>query len=836
MWRNYLTVGFRALLKNKTYAFINIFGLALGLAACLLILVYVRYETSFDAWIPNAEHTYQLQQSSVDTESGNVFRFQGSSYVAGRMLQKDFPQVEKLAYLMPTSPIILQDGRSSAAENFAFTDSNFLEVVELPLLDGDAGTALGKPGSLVMTQEEAVKRFGTEKALGRTLTLSRNGVTTDYRVTGILVDLPRNSHLDLAMIARFDPKSYWGEDAQAFETGWGFISGSVYLRLKPGADPSAIGSQMAVWEKRNIATQEGSDPSTNIGNTDDWHLVNIRDVHLGEAQEGGMTPGNDRTTITTFTIVAVLILALACINFVNLATARASQRAREIALRKVLGATRRQLITQFLGESLVVTALAMILAVAIAELVLPALAGFLESDLRLDYLGEHGMLSSMLLLLVFVAAAGGIYPAFYLSRFQPASVLKANKSASDTRGSGRVRTSLVVAQFAISIGLIVCTAVIYSQTLYAQTVDPGYRRDGLLQLQGFGRSEVDAQAERIAREIEKVKGVTAVGRSTVGVDEGGGSDFFVSRPGSQTPYRLFTHRVDTKFFPTMGIDILAGRNFDEAQSRDLGSIGSEASPEDRRKFAERGINIVVNASGAKRLGYADPRSAIGQQVMMPALAGAEFGRIPATIIGVANDARFRSVRDPLEPSVFRYSRSDLPLMEVRYDDADPSQLRERVEAIWKRHVPDVPFSGEFTDEIVAELYQAETARGQIFAGFALLAVIIGCLGLFGLAAYTAERRTKEIGIRKVLGARIRDIVRLLVWQFSKPVMLANLIAWPVAWWVMRDWLNTFDLRIDLGPTPFLAAALIALAIAVATVAGHAIKVARLNPVHALRYE
>jgi putative ABC transport system permease protein len=834
MWRNYVTVGLRVLTKSKTYAFINIFGLALGLAACLMILLYVRYETSYDAWLPKAEHTYMLQQSSIDTESGNVFRFQGSAYVAGTMIKKDFPEVEKLAYLLSGSPMIVQDGKSTVGEDVLFTDGDFLNIVELPMVRGDRRTALARPDSLVLTRSEAVRRFGSDNVLGRTLTFVRDGTPADYRVTGIIEDLPRNSHMAMAMLARFEPSTYFGDNAEAFQTAWGFIAGSVYVRLRPGADPKAIQAAIPQWEKRNIPDQSSGGQKINLGTTDDWDLVNIRDVHLGEAQDDSMTPGNDRTTIATFTIVALLILALACINFVNLATARASHRAREVALRKVLGANRRQLIVQFLGESLLVTALAMLLGVALLELALPYLASYLEADLRLEYLGASGMLPPILLLVAIVAGAGGLYPAFFLSRFQPASVLKANKSA-ETRGSGRLRASLVVAQFAISIGLIICTAVIYSQTLYAQTVDPGYRRDGLLQVTGLSRPEVEPQAEVLAREIAKVEGVASVARTNIGVDAGGNGDTFVYRPGNTKPFRLFTNRVGDGFFDTMGIETLAGRTFSDTQAKDIGTIGGDAPAEEVRAFAQRGVNIVINGSAVSRLGFASPQAAIGQQLML-SIVPAEYGPVAATIVGVVADTRFRSVRDPVQPSFYRYTRTSLPLLEVRYESSNPQSVRNNVEAIWKRHVTDVPFEAEFADEIVAELYTAETARGQIFAGFSLFAVFIACMGLFGLAAFTAERRTKEIGIRKVLGARTRDIVRLLVWQFTRPILLANLVAWPVAWWAMRDWLNGFDLRIDLGPTPFVVAGLLALTIAVVTISGHALRVARSNPIHALRYE
>ena len=548
-----------------------------------------------------------------------------------------------------------------------------------------------------------------------------------------------------------------------------------------------------------------------------------------------MTPGNDRRSIITFGVIAALILAMACVNFTNLATARASQRAREVALRKVLGANRRQLVTQFLGESVLVAGLAMLLALAFVELALPSFSAFLDADLAMTYFGEGGLILPIIGLVLLVGAAGGIYPAFYLSRFQPAKVLKANKSAAEASGSGSLRNILVVAQFAVSIGLIICTAIVYAQTVHARTADPGYKRDGLLQVENIGRREMFPLTETLIRELKQIDGVTAVGRTNIGVATRNNQNTGVQMPGRNEPINIGNYSIDTGFFETMGIELLAGRLFDESRPMDDATTPFPEDPVAERALVQRGLNVVLNELAVRRLGLGTPQAAVGKTIKM--ITDPEYGGvINATIIGVVKDSRFRSIRETIDPIIFQASRMGQSWMLVRYNASDPARVRRDVEAVWKRIAPEIPFQAQFSEEIVGELYEAEEARAQTFAGFAVLAVIVACLGLFGLAAFTAERRTKEIGIRKVLGARSRDIVKLLAWQFSKPVIIANLIAWPIAWWVMRDWLNTFDTRIDLGPTPFVLAGVLALAIAIGTIAGHAFKVARANPIHALRYE
>ena len=835
MWRNYLTVGLRALIKNKTYAFINIFGLGVGLAACLILLIYVRYETSYDSWLPNAENTYQFQSHYRSKQTGEESRMQMSAYVAGQRLKRDFPQVERSVFALSGIPVIMRGGEALPGEGVLAVDNLFFDVLQFPLIHGNSATALSRPGTAVVTRTEALRLFGREDVVGQTLTMVSRGITTDYRITGIAADPPRNSHVRFRIVTRVDIASFF-RDTPEFLTSWGWQAGWFYFTLRPGTDPATIQAGLPAWERRNIEDRVYGNQRFNQGDEQDWRLANISGIHLGDAQEAAMSPGNDQRTIITFTIIAFLILAMACVNFTNLATARAGQRAREVALRKVLGANRQQLIAQFMAESVLIAGIAMLLALALVELSLPSLSAFLDADLTMRYFGFDGMLLPVLLLTGIVGAIGGIYPSFYLSRFQPALVLKANKSAAEASGSSLLRNILVVGQFAVSIGLIICTAVVYSQTVYARTADPGYRRDGLIQVENLGRRQLIERADAIVEEMRRVPGIVSVGRSGIGITTRNDSGTSIQAPGQREPVDVGNYGVDPGFFETMGIQLVAGRLFDASRPVDRVDLPYGEDPAAERALVARGMNIVVNELAVQRMGYRSAAEAVGKNVQVAFVEPENGGFVPARIIGVVRDSRFRTIRQPIEPIMFAWFPNSAGVLLMRHDGTDPNGVRNRVEQAWKRIAPDVPFDGEFSEERIAETYEAEAARAKVFAGFAALAAIVASLGLFGLAAFTAERRTREIGVRKVLGARTRDIVQLLAWQFSKPVIIANLIAWPVAWWAMREWLNTFDARIDLGPAPFLLAGLLALAIAIGTIAGHAFKVARANPITALRYE
>ncbi|HVJ01354.1 MAG TPA: ABC transporter permease, partial [Sphingomonas sp.] len=705
MWRNYLKVAFGALTRNRTYAFINIFGLTVGLAACVLILLYVRYERSYDSWLPDADQVYQLQTYySANARGGEQKDMQLSAIAAGRALRKDFPQVEKVVWMRSFSPIVIQDGQPLQVETLRMVDDNLFEVLDLPFVRGSATTALPDSHSVALSESEAKRRFGDVDPLGKTFTIVDNTGDVDYRVTAVFRDIPKNSSISADMVARFDLGTQFADRMQQVtrfnsQQGWNFV------KLRKGADPAQITSQFATWEKRNIPDEVTNGERSNPGDDMDFGLVNIRDVHLGKAQMYPLTPGNDAGTVTTFAVIALLVLGMASINFTNLATARASQRAREVALRKVLGASRAQLITQFLAESILLTLMAMLMALALVELLLPLFNGFLEADIVMHYWGPGSIWIPAVVLVLVVGAAGGLYPAFYLSRFQPAKILKANKSSADAAGSGRLRNVLVVAQFAISIGLIVCTAVIYSQTRFARTLDAGYQREGLLQVANLDfRGVSQEQSQQLVERIRRVPGVQAAARTQIAVSPNGNqaADFFL--PGATSSVSLGLYGVETDFFEAMGMRLLAGRFFQDSQGRDDATTPFPVQIEAERALAARGINVVISESAARRLGFRSLQEAIGK-TMQGEVSLPEVGLVPSTIVGVVSDARFRSLREPIQPTVYVMQRVGFAQIAVRYAGVRPAEIRERIEQVWRQTAPLVPFSADFADDLVRQQYR-----------------------------------------------------------------------------------------------------------------------------------
>ena len=821
MLRNYLTIAIRSLARYPGQAAINVVGLALGLAGCLMIISYVRYERSYDSWLPESERVYQFQ-TTVHPPGQPDVNSQLSPFPIYEQLPGAFPQIEAITSVASGKTVTDRDGQPVFLD-VVTVDPDFFKVFNLPFLHGSAGTALPDINSVVLTESEAKRLVGTSEALGKVVSLGAGAGKRPYRVSGVLRDLPHNSNLRLGILFRRD----LGQISQG-DRSWSVLGQHHYVKFRKPGDGTVVNAGLSAWAKRVMTPIEVNGQLISLAKAGvfEFKLVPIAGVHLGKSQDGAETPGGDPRALATFAIVALLTLAMAVVNFANLSTARTLQRGREVALRKVFGASRGQLAGQFLVESLLVSAVAMLLALTLTELLTPWIARSVGADMRVAYLGTHGILPVAAILFALTALAGGLYPAFAVGRANPAPVLHTSRGSSETASSGRLRSLLVVVQFAIAIGLIVSTVVIWSQTRFLERIDPGYRRDGLVQIANAshlaqGSAYAAARATMLA-----TPGVTMVGRSSLGLGSDDTSPRLTRAPGAGEYITMTGVAVDADFLTTTGVELLAGRLVGDRVATDR----ADASPDGLKR---RGLNVVVSRSAAAKFGFRAPRAALGQDIQV-AVDGMKM--VPATIVGVVEDIRFRSARAPISPTVYLYDPTQSTQVLVRFRGTSPSAVMSALSTIWRRFEPGTPFEARFVDDISYQSYAAERGRMALFAAFAVMGVLIACLGLYALAAHAAERRTKEIGIRKVLGARTRDIVRLLVWQFTRPVIIANLIAWPVAWWLMRNWLNKFDDRITLGPTPFVLAGLLALVIAIGTIAAHAIKVASANPIRALRYE
>lgn len=827
MLRNYLAVALRNLVAHKLHAVINLGGLAVGLAACLLILLFVRDELSYERWLPKSDRIAAIE-STFFVPGREKLTFGGTPGPMKAALDTSFTsEIERAVRVYQDElPVKVGDRRFLAAVSYA--DPGFFEVFDLPIVAGVREPALADNRSILLSQRTARKFFGDAPAVGQTIVVDDDEV---YTVVGVLADLPRNTHLDFQAVALFDTARYVKQPWVAEE--WTSVNVRTYVLLRSPGALAAVEAGMPAFVDRVVDLDMPGfteAPSALMR----FDLMPIRDIHL-HADKPGYGKTGSYVAVVAFAGIALLILVVACINFVNLATARAMSRAREVAMRKVVGATRGQLVRQHLGEAVLTALVALFVAIALVELALAPFNAFLHKELRLDLLGDPSLLAIMLGLIATVGVLGGLYPAIYLSRFRPASVLKANQSGA--HGSSLLRSGLVVFQFAISIALVVCTATIYAQTVFARTLDLGFAREDRLVLSGLGDLPSGDVRATLKREIAALPGVVGVSLSSDAppLQSNNNSLLYADAAGAGERLVIENVRVDPDFFTVYGVAPLAGRLFSMDHPGDF-------QPDVDDVPADASQGVVINQAFVRKLGATRPDEVVGKVLWQATDTGKPM--IRTTVVGVVPDLYLRSVRTAVTPLLYYVKPPAGRFFSRLTVHAAPGRLRETaaaVEQVWARVAPAVPIRSDLVTAAIDRQYDADAQRGQIFAGFAVFAIGIACLGLFGLASFSAQRRTKEIGMRKVLGASVLDIVRLLVWQFSRPVLVANLIAWPLSFYVMHRWLDQFRYRIDLtSPTVFLpifgGAALLALAVAWLTTAGHAYRVARTNPGRALRTE
>lgn len=806
MFKNYFKVALRSLWKSKGFSAINIFGLAIGLATCLLITLYVVDELSYDHYNKKAERIYRIN-SDIKFGGGDL-RLTVTSDPMGAVLKKDYPQVEEYTrvYNSEGSKLVKKGNQYITEERIAYVDSTFFRVFTLPAISGDTETALNEPNTVVLTESSSKKYFNTTDVVGKTIEISNN----PYKITAVIKDIPRTSHFNFGFLLSMDNVNYqWGS----------FLSNNfqTYIVLQKGVDYKAFEKNFITVIDKYLLPQakqfmqiNSMDDFKKAGNKLEYTLMPLLDIHLHSDRFPELGTNGNIQYVYIFSAVALFVLLIACINFMNLSTARSANRAKEVGIRKVLGTEKKTLVQQFLLESILTVIIALIIGIGIAALVLP-----LFNDVSAKSFSAKDFVSGRIVLFILlvpfvVGVLAGIYPAFFLSRFKPVTVLKGSSVGIFKKSN--LRSVLVVVQFATSIILIIGTVVVYRQLQYIQNKNLGFNKEQVLIINGTGA--LQKNAEVFKNEVRNLPGVTSASfTGYLPVSSSARSDNSFSKSAvmdSKTGVNMQRWTVDYDYINTLGMQMIQGRNF----SKEFGSDSS---------------GVIVNETAAKLLGFSSP---LGEKIYT---YNNRNEPIAYNIIGVVKNFHFESLRQNIGPLCMMLGDARF-LTSFKVSTSNIQALVKQIESKWKVMAPGMPFSYRFLDDSFDEMYRSEQRVGKIAITFAVLAILIACLGLFGLVTYAAERRIKEIGIRKVLGATISNIIGMLSKDFLLLVVIAAVISFPIAWWGMNQWLQDFAYRIDISWWIFIIAGLMAAVIALITVSFQAIRAALANPVKNLRTE
>ncbi|MDZ7716648.1 MAG: FtsX-like permease family protein [Balneolaceae bacterium] len=821
MIRNFVKVAMRNLKKRKAYAFINIVGLSIGIACCIIISLYILNQLSYDDFNTNAEKIYRLKQTSISptkTEEGST-----TPYKAGPSLQAEYPNIVKnfvRFYDLDEEAHTLLDREtknSFRVSNLYFTDSTFFEVFSGKLIRGNPDEVLDNPLSIVITKEKAKIYFGDEDPIGKTLSL--NGIKSmAMEITGIMEPWPEESHMKFDVLASFSSLDVLYRRTPEYNESWFANPIWTYLELHEDASVQELKDQLPAFADKYYHSADRPETETvELG------LQPLTDIYLHSDLDSEMNPNGSIFYIYLLSIVAGFILIIACINFMNLATARSAERGSEVGIRKVLGANREQLFAQFMGESILMSFAAMVLAVLLVYLVLPYFNSFTGKELAFDLLQNTYLFFGLIGLFIFVGIIAGIYPAVVLSGFQPVNILKGNF----VKGSSGVvfRKALVTFQFMLSALLIVGTAILYMQLQHMQTKKLGFDKERIVLLP-MNQNLTAWYFDQFKEQVLSHSAITSVTAT---------SKILGSEKQTYTPYSpaslpegevssIMTMRVAHDFMETYSIDILAGRSF----SREYPSDKDEA--------------ILVNRAMLDLLELENPDEAVGEIFYFKR---GEEDQKSYRVIGVTEDFHYTSIKKEIDPLVMPLSEGTRPIVGsmsnavVKIAPGGIQSALSHLEKVWAEINPIDPFEYSFHDEELAKIYAPEMQMSKVYTAFSILCIIIACLGLFGLASFTATKRTKEIGIRKALGASVSGLMVLLSKEYVKLVLLANIIAWPIIYYFMSQWLQSFPSRITLGwnlVLVFLGSALISIIICVLTVSYQSVKAALINPVHSLRQE
>lgn len=794
MLKNYLKIAVRNIIKRKGASFLNVLGLSIGIAASILIFLYVRFELSFDRYHVNLDRIYRVCQK-IDYIN---IRTVATSAPLAAALTAEFSEIQSAARMRNIDECIIHlDERGFMENKIIWADPQIFELFSFDFIRGDPSEALTDPYSSVISERAALKYFGSEDPIGRVMTCNIRGEDLEVVITGVYKNMPGNSHFSADLFIPFETQEkIFGQVLE-----WGNNAFKTYILLRQDADPSALEAKFAATD---FSKYSGG------YSLHDYFLQPLKDIHLHSHLSQEMEANGDIKTVMLFSFIAFLILIIACINAMNLATARASFRLKEVGLRKVIGAQRKQIIRQFLGESLLFTILGLIVAITMVSAALPAFRVFVERPVPFHPLSDPPLLGMLFLLVLLTGILSGGYPAFALSSFRPVSLFRRFASLG-TKGLS-LRNVLVVFQFAVSIVLIICTVVARNQLHLLRNKDMGYNREHILVL-----PILDARLERditaLQTELKRNAGILHASSSSSLLNNVR-SRMDADWPGRTEEEKLSFYTVDTdfEFIDLYGMKIVMGRNF------------SPEFPSDHRGA------FLINETGLKALGWEEP---IGKEFRL-------LGKRRGSIVGVVSDFHIQSMSQPigplalyLKPSTQSWNRRYLSI-KIRSEDI-PGTLKD-IENTLHRFAPGYPFEYSFFDDVFDQTFRADQKMGILFRIFAIVAILIACLGLFGLSSFSTEKRTKEIGIRKVLGASASGIVLLLGREFLKWVMLANLLAWPVGYFVMNEWLKNFVYRTRISAGIFLLSSVLALGIAAITVGFQTLKSATADPVRSLRYE
>ncbi|HEX8424816.1 ABC transporter permease [Hymenobacter sp.] len=807
MFKNYLLVAYRNLVRHKGFSFINIAGLALGLTACLLIGLFVADELQYDQFVPDGNRIYRVYTQQTKTEAPETFAPVAPMYAT--TLKQEFPEVEQsMRILMEPSVRLLEVGEKKIyVEDGVIADSTFFGIFQLPFQYGSATQALNAPTSIVLTEEVARNFFGNGNPVGKEIKLNKSTLT----VTGVLKDDLSKFHLKIKYII---PMSAAEIPAERMKK-WGWQQFFTYVKLRTGTDAKQTQAKLRTYINEKVQ------PTLPVG--DKLNSVPVlqplHEVHLySSAFKYDLTVKGNIMYVKALSFIAAFILLIAGFNFVNLATAKSMQRAKEVGIRKTIGASQQQLMLQFLSETVLLTLVSVVLASVLTALLLPSLNAFTGKSMTFNLLSNPALLGLLVMLTVVVGLVAGFYPALVLSSFQPVKVLK---SAVVTDGIfGRVqwlRHGLIVAQFALSVFLIVCAFVVFRQVSYLHNKDLGFNRDQIMFFPMRGEN-MTKQYETFKNELQQVPGVVSasIGYGFPG-DQVAGDGLMVPTKGEMKEHSATQLLVDYDYIKTLGLQLVTGRDF----SKDLSTDKDHA--------------FIINETAVKEFGFGTPHQALGQTVQWHVWNDMNPDSLKVgKIIGVVKDFHYKSLYDQLEPAVLQIFPDAYWKVAVKLKGENISSSVDGVKQVWAKFSPDYPIEFKFLDENFDQMYKAEDKLQTLLFTFTGVAIFVGCLGLFGLATYAAERRKKEIGIRKVLGADVTSIVGLLSREFMMLVLVATIIAFPLAWLAMQRWLQDFAYRIDIPLWAFLAAGLLAASVAFLTVSYQAIRAATANPIRNLR--